>query len=813
MSNQQFHTHLNDENTPLLHQVPQEPLNEDEVQEFLQSYNESESSQPIRSKRKCSRGVIAGSIFIIVILLLVFSYFLFDHLQQCISGSVELELTQVSFQNTTPQGVNLIMESDVNINYKLKNAVQKFVITSFTSLIGTITIQSLKPIEIYSKFIDLNTDFIYLGNLLPPPMNITVVNGTDNQLNFISECNFKESQIMQFLKYYYKIETPEINLKLKGIGKEINVKYGFINFSFKDIVFAQDVVINKKYIQPNMNIETFKVNSTSEMINVDTHLSIETDLVELPELNLEKLSWNLMFEDCTKKLIKVGKWFTLPLNITKGDKSVSVFVKGSIESVPDCLMEDCGSDISPINHIIQQYLHNQPVCFYLQLNETKSNLPSWLIRLLQEEAIRLYVKLPKIDLPIVPRNHFCINSSNLYIDEKNINLDSNFTIFNNNSLVEFDNLKFRSSFDVINGSDVILKGETDQILIEYNKNLIESFLNNLQLDLIDPKTVGQLLNKILNNKTTHEIYSNVTMHDIEMKTPLFMKIKLKELKLPSLSVPCNIPIIDYQLLDQLNVTIDSIFLIESTNTQVKFLIDLSLINPTSFSIDMLHEITKFGIYRKGLNLGNIIFNNVYIPNQDEFYLSCEFHINLETYEERVGLENFISSYISNGAKNLSIDVYNNELLTNPNLNKLIEEVSIKDLQLPNLKFQINDLDEYNPFIVEVIIHVFTSEIEIKVFNPINNSEIIIEIFSAQAKHEDIILGYLSHREILIIPPGISQTQRLPLKINSNDSMDILKRYLNNELDITIMAIMNLQLDKFDVSLLYNGKQLKCKIRF
>lgn len=148
---------------------------------------------------------------------------------------------------------------------------------------------------------------------------------------------------------------------------------------------------------------------------------------------------------------------------------------------------------------------------------------------------------------------------------------------------------------------------------------------------------------------------------------------------------------------------------------------------------------------------------------------------------------------------MTIDVVNNSA-SSWALNELIKQINVNDL----IVYSPPDL--HKKFIIDATIYPLSSDVQITVFNPIQNSEIVVEVYTAYAKtHDDeqINLGHLLHRERLVIPPGLYKTPRLPIKIESL-GMDIFKKYFNGELNVEVDVVFKVEIDQFDVQLFYKG---------
>ncbi|GME83820.1 unnamed protein product [Ambrosiozyma monospora] len=107
----------------------------------------------------------------------------------------------------------------------------------------------------------------------------------------------------------------------------------------------------------------------------------------------------------------------------------------------------------------------------------------------------------------------------------------------------------------------------------------------------------------------------------------------------------------------------------------------------------------------------------------------------------------------------------------------------------------------------------SSEISLTVYNPITNHEVIIQLIEGKASHEDTALGYISKPQLLVIPPGIYKTPKIPITYASNGiGAQLLKDALNGELDVDSYALMKVWVGWFEMDILYESSGVDTKIR-
>ena len=236
-------------------------------------------------------------------------YNIVHNIESSINDSIQFNLDQVSIQLITSQGINIHILGSIDINYNdIINLIQRNSIKFITGIFGSLTIINLQPIEIYSKFIDLeendNLSFIHLVDSYIPstqPIDIKIGNLQTTDIDIILSCKFINNEnFMKFLNDYYKLqnddedddEDDKINLKIKGLVKQVKIKlWWVILYDVENIEFYKDVTIYKHDIIPTVNIDKFNLYSTidnkgNDIINIKINA-----LIEIPKFILSSIQY------------------------------------------------------------------------------------------------------------------------------------------------------------------------------------------------------------------------------------------------------------------------------------------------------------------------------------------------------------------------------------------------------------------------------------------------------------------------------------------------------------------------------------------
>lgn len=778
--------------------------------------------------------IIITSIILIGLLWGGIIYNIVHNIESSINDSIQFNLDQVSIQLITSQGINIHILGSIDINYNdIINLIQRNSIKLITGIFGSLTIINLQPIEIYSKFIDLeendNLSFIHLVDSYIPstqPIDIKIGNLQTTDIDIISSCKFINNEnFMKFLNDYYKLqnddedddEDDKINLKIKGLVKQVKIKlWWVILYDVENIEFYKDVTIYKHDIIPTVNIDKFNLYSTidnkgNDIINIKINALIEIPKFILSSIQNLKfkfgfINWNLFFNDCDgiDKLIKVGYWQSCPFQIVHQEgenlyQPILLTVIGNISSIPDELMNECPNNNdgkSPLNKILQKYLDNEPIEFYLQLlsslDENDNGIPDWLFKFLHDTPIKLAITLPKMNidqfdfhenLEII--NHSSevsiMNNDQFLVSHWNSNISTLITTIKPFKLVDLDINKFKFDFEIssIDNNVLVKVNSNDEYIyitmININQELINMVMNlpNLNISIIDAHQMGNIINKLLNRDYTdndgekepdlfiegnvYDVYGNLPIwknnnNNNNKQRKLIDHLSIPLMKLPKLSPMESFPASTLDTLSNLTITITNLYLIESTIRKLELSIDLTIYNPTNFNINLdssiLIDSIIWQIFKndslissikvsipdtKGGNGNENGNGNLFIPIQDYFNTTMKINIYSLNYRDKSILENSISSFISNdNLSNITIAPVIPIIHSNP-LMELLLPIELTNITI-NSQILTNGIINFPEKLIQNIqIHLLTSQIQFEIYNPIINSSIILYIYTGLAK--------------------------------------------------------------------------------
>ncbi|KAG7856756.1 hypothetical protein KL919_004286 [Ogataea angusta] len=263
-----------------------------------------------------------------------------------------------------------------------------------------------------------------------------------------------------------------------------------------------------------------------------------------------------------------------------------------------------------------------------------------------------------------------------------------------------------------------------------------------------------------------------------------------------------------QLFKSLDVRLNELVLLEASANHCAMVINAAV--SSSLNLDSTLEGLKFDLQYNGSTVGRIEPGPVHLTPENYSNTSAKLIMQLGTDIDKSRLERMLGTYLSGLYPVIEVIGRHDSQLA-----AFVAGIQVP-MRLPQISRQENILHPVaheSIFLVDSTMHIMSSEIELTVFNPVANSEVVVDLIEAQASHDKTILGYISKEQRIVVPPGLYRTPRIPVTYaTSGIGADILRKALNGQLEIDTSAVMRVHLGAFAVELLYSGSGTSTKIR-
>lgn len=386
---------------------------------------------------------------------------------------------------------------------------------------------------------------------------------------------------------------------------------------------------------------------------------------------------------------------------------------------------------------------------------------------------------------------------------------------------------FQSFFINISG-DIIMEGYDIAINCSVSKNsgTNEAFSKfTLQDLLIDVNDVDEGVRFLQNILDRNEVYSNFELGlSILLTTPYYTgNLNLDQSIFVDLTSFTSI-FDNFKILEKGMELID-MKLIEGDEEHMQFDTQTNMRLPTFIeNITNAIDFVNLVLNHRGIQLIELTILDTESSNKD---LPMEFKIDIKTRgnQRASKFEEFVGQFISGNTMNATINGLSTDDLpsisgANVGICKVFEKIRIP-INITSSDIEGNS-DGKGFFIRDTIMHLFTKEVEMTLFNPISNSNIILEIDEAEAISDGYRIGYLKDEIVWIVKPGIWESPRAKVEYANVGSAGwkILENairgdgYLNN---MTVRAVLRVKLMEVPqwsgMNIMYSGKGKGGKVRW
>ena len=112
------------------------------------------------------------------------------------------------------------------------------------------------------------------------------------------------------------------------------------------------------------------------------------------------------------------------------------------------------------------------------------------------------------------------------------------------------------------------------------------------------------------------------------------------------------------------------------------------------------------------------------------------------------------------------------------------------------------------------LHLWTSTAEFTLSSPLKETSLFITSVDAAAFYEDDEpVGRINYKQPFEVPPGISQTPRLPVDLALGSvGYEALRKALGQELELDAVARVGVKVERYRDEVFYRGKGIAAKVR-
>ncbi|OJD27142.1 hypothetical protein ACJ73_01474 [Blastomyces percursus] len=268
----------------------------------------------------------------------------------------------------------------------------------------------------------------------------------------------------------------------------------------------------------------------------------------------------------------------------------------------------------------------------------------------------------------------------------------------------------------------------------------------------------------------------------------------------------------------LKVAVDALEIAQTTESSILLALRLNVTNPTEYSAKVPY--INLLVAHNGTNVGHLTARNLSISPRLNSGLEISALWDPLQFGGKDGIavgQDLISRYVSGFNTSISLRPHQHTI---PNLPKLGLALSALELDIPVPNLRAPGDDDRNPgdedqtrFIKDATLHLWSSTAEVTLASPLLSTTLLITAIDAAAfyNHTEPV-GIIKYDLPFAVPPGISQTPRLPVDLDfSGAGYEAIRQALGGTLRMDAVADVDVQLGNYSNTVFYKGKGIGAKI--
>lgn len=797
------------------------------------------------------------TIFITLLLLLGFVSvtlaLIASNIELLLNEAITPEIDTVSVLNLTDLGMETHVVGKITVDYdNISNWLYRSVLKVSGLMLGLVTVTSTKTVELFISGPEFSN--VHVVDVIPTEMVLNLVNNCVSPIDFFSDTKLIEDEIQKVVDSLLAHKDEPIPLDFEVFLSPL-VSSRWLRYKGKRLSILHHLVISPDDTHLPVNITDLKTDFGYNYVS----LALKAVIDPLPiDLSINPIEWDVSLLDCEGKPSLLGVWTSEKVNLVPNVPTI-VDLAGQVSEIPPELLQRCPNGLSPFNQFTKELFEDNIVHVWVSATKSKmnqENLEPWLYKILTLAVIEIVAPIPEnIDLVLNELIHdYAIDSMDVVVPVGESTLDLAFRV-DINAMAKIDLPGKTEGFE-LNATQILSQltlwlpnGDLPVIQVSVEGgaarmgkscfkscfNSVKCLFNDLNFTVLNPELVGSALSTILDNGSLPfypwlaeigQTYISLGLLDTKIENLRIGSrtgvLIMKETKNNDTNLLLN------RLITSANILIDQIIYVDSSPAQLSLLVDFKATNPVNISFATEEEISIAYLYNK-TQVGSVSFQKLEIGRGDE----------PQDFTALIKIENIskysseLLSHIISGVP-VVLDIHGNA--GSLHFAKLIENVQVRNVKIPEIQFaqpesvtkdSSNSEDffssedspnsddskpSHSPFLLSTVIHIWTSEIEITVFNPLFNTEIAVQIVSCRAVYEGELLALVEGSDLILIPPGVYQTPRIPIQISKGLGADILRKAINGELQVEVVANLEARIGSFSSDLIYNGRGLTATIK-
>ncbi|RVD80257.1 uncharacterized protein DFL_008158 [Arthrobotrys flagrans] len=751
--------------------------------------------------------------------ILLLGFMLPEAVQEYAKKAADVKLDSLSVDSFTEDGIRVRIQGRVVLDAE---RVKGVLLRNMGVLVGSVA----RKVKIgSSKALLYLPDYPegVLGAASYPELVVNLRNGQATDIDIL--CDLKPASLEGVKPAIDDYLSGKIHVLRVQVESDMPLTSGILPLGTHRVI--QEVVLKDIPSLPALKLSRLNLAEVHlpEQTALGANVTVDVENKYPINFTIPPLGFSVLLRSCDQEFIEVAVARTSAVDI-QPFRPIAVDVAGIIRSIPFALIEVCpGTGTSPLDDLLGQYVHGRTATAYvrgLPSDEQDPGLPAWLEELLG--SVTLPVPVPAGNALKDILKSFSLNDVKFQLPDPDAEPDSpeasprlSATVQAIVALPREMNAPLDVS-KVIANADIFYKGRklgefhvpdwasATTVQREETHDLeVNARVENVPLKITDTDVFSEVVQKI--------IFGGGSGVKLQADGTADVKVGIASLGAFVIrGIPAKGDIVikgEKHTLHDINPRPRDISILSSTKSSVRMSAKVTFTNPTNYTATIPYLNILFT--KNGTILGNGTIVNAAVGLGVNQVAVEAFWAPADCGEEAraVGMA-LLGEYVSGGNSTITARAHERSIPSLPTLSKALESLEFTlPLPPPPLGSSPNppDADPADPprFVQSATLHVFTSTSSFELRNPFQKDTIFISDITGVATHNGTVLGNLDYEYQIAIPPGLSETPKLPVQWTLKGvGYDILVKAAGGVLKIDAKAECNVRIGRWQERLKFYG---------
>ncbi|KAJ6012712.1 hypothetical protein N7522_003067 [Penicillium canescens] len=824
---------LSTESTPLLHRREdgltiygtEQRISRSPSVASRTSYEDGPTKKPsrVRWPTVISLAILTASVLTILVLAFAAPAVVKEYAQQ----AAVFKPTAVSIDSTTSDGIrarvqgDFVMDSGRVKNKSIRNLGQ------LATWIAREVETGPSDVEVYLP----EYGNVLVGRAAVPSLKFRIRSGYHTRVDFLTDLEAGDIRGIHAIAIDW-IEGRLGRLNVKGKAT-LHLKSGLIALGTQ--VLTDNIIFEEKDFPALPEIDILKLNvhdAKSGAMAVDVLLE---SLIDSPvALTVPALGFDILVPNCSPgdPYIRVASAKMAEIEVHPGQPT-PVGVDGLIQNLPDELTSTCpGGEGSPLDFLVSNYVQGLETTIYVRGAEAPSpNTPAWMVDLMRSVTVPLPFTGHALDNLV---KNFTMSDTHFSLPDPFAEPDSPDSQPTVSALVKVlialpEEMNFKVDVPQVRAlSDVFYKEEKLGVLVidkwqDANSTivsdedgssalLVEFSIEDAPLQVTNDGLLAEVIQALLFGNEAIVLRVAATV-DTKVSTGL------GRFAVHGIPAEGKVPVKTSfgDLLGHFNPRVVSLQLGDTTESSMVVSTQVNFTNPTDYSATV--PFADFLILYNDTAVAHITAHDILVAPGNNTNVPVDFSWGPLELSGPDGVDagrTLLTSYISGSNTTITIKPHRNTIPSLPQLGKALSALAIT-VPIPPISppgSPDNNDDEKPHFIQDATFYLWSSTAEFTLFSPLTETDVLITSIDATAFYEkNDPIGRIQNHDPFKVPPGLSQTPRLPVDLNIGGvGYDALRKALGQSLEMDAVAKVGVQIRNYVDVVLYRGKGIAAKVR-